>query len=372
MRLLKARCTWRWGGPFRTRSDPFPDFGPRYPEQPPSASEIGRRWQANMDRHILTGGEFLSMPPSVDVPDVRTVSGFREFLLRLLLFLRDQFVYDDIGRWPGLDWPHGRVDAYARHIVERLGLRSVASFRGLWPLVAGAPQRRDRPCPCGSGRLYERCHRRDVEALRWIRHHEKRLAIVATIEAETPCFVDGDAPSSTVHSLSRYSIRALVERSDGRFIRLCRAGRPAWTSVSSIVVVIETAVAGAGSQALITSKGELHSATGLHLACAICAVTLLVLAVAAALWVVFPRLRCRRTAELAQDGAIYFGHLRQRSPQDIHAALTAMTPDEELRQLALQLHATGEVAWRKHSWLQRSLILFGVGAALLFLAFAAF
>ena len=141
---------------------------------------------------------------------------------------------------------------------------------------------------------------------------------------------------------------------------------------SSIVVVVETAVAGAGAKALITENGELHSATGLHLACAIVAVTLLVLAVAAALWVVFPRLERRRTAELAEDGAIYFGHLRQRSPRDIQAALTAMTPDEELRQLALQLHTTGGVAWRKHAWLQRSLILFAAGAALLVLAFGAF
>lgn len=141
---------------------------------------------------------------------------------------------------------------------------------------------------------------------------------------------------------------------------------------SSIVVVIETAVAGAGAKALITAKGELHSATGLYLACAICAVAFLVVAVGAALWVVFPRLERRRTAEQAPTGVIYFGHLRQRSPEDIHAALTAMTPDEELRQLALQLHVTGHVAWRKHTWLQCSLVSFAIGAALLVLAFTAF
>ena len=43
----------------------------------------------------------------------------------------------------------------------------------------------------------------------------------------------------------------------------------AWTSSvdvkSSIVVVIETAVAAARAKALITEKGELHSAVGLHL-----------------------------------------------------------------------------------------------------------
>lgn len=141
---------------------------------------------------------------------------------------------------------------------------------------------------------------------------------------------------------------------------------------SSIVVVIETAVAGAAAQALVTSKGELHSAVGLHLATAICAMTALVLAVGCALWVVFPRLERNRTSRLAPTGLIYFGHLRARSPADIAAALNEMTPEKERLQLAEQLHVTGGVAWRKHAWLQASLVLFAVGSALLVFAFVAF
>jgi hypothetical protein len=137
---------------------------------------------------------------------------------------------------------------------------------------------------------------------------------------------------------------------------------------SSIVVVIETAVAGAAAKALITEKGELHSAVGLHLATAICAMTALVLAVGCALWVVFPRLKRNRTTTLAPTGLIYFGHTRARSPADIAAALEKMTPEEERP----QLHVTGNVAWRKHAWLQASLGLFTVGSAFLVLAFVAF
>jgi hypothetical protein len=114
------------------------------------------------------------------------------------------------------------------------------------------------------------------------------------------------------------------------------------------------------------------TATGLHLATAITAVTLLVFAVACSLWVVFPRLERRRTAELASEGLVYFGHLRRRDPGDIAAALAALTPAEERRQLAAQLRITGNVAWRKHAWLQRSLALFGVGAILLVVSFVAF
>jgi hypothetical protein len=148
-----------------------------------------------------------------------------------------------------------------------------------------------------------------------------------------------------------------------------------WTAsvdIKSSIVVIETAVAGAAAKVLITDKGELHSAVGLHLAAAICATTALVLAVGCALWVVFPRLERSRTSTLAPSGLIYFGHLRARRPADIATALAGMTPDEERRQLAQQLHMTGQVAWRNHAWLPASLGLFALGSALLVLAFVAF
>lgn len=150
----------------------------------------------------------------------------------------------------------------------------------------------------------------------------------------------------------------------------------AWTASvdikSSIVIVIETAVTGAGLKALVTEKGELHGTEGLQLATAISAVSALVAAVACALWVVFPRLERIRTPGAAPDGLIYFGHLRARSEADIANALAGMSPTEERAQLARQLRITGDIAWRKHSWLQRSLTLFVVGSALLVLAFVAF
>jgi Family of unknown function (DUF5706) len=141
---------------------------------------------------------------------------------------------------------------------------------------------------------------------------------------------------------------------------------------ASIVLVVETAVAGAATRALIADDGDLHAATGLHLASAITAVSILVIAVGCALWVVFPRLERRRTAELAPEGLVYFGHLRLRSPDDIAAALASLTPEEERHQLAMQLHVTGNVAWRKHAWLQRSVALFALGASLLVISFVAF
>jgi ubiquitin-protein ligase len=158
------------------------DFGPRYPQVPPTVYETGGRWRPNMDRHIVCDGSFCLWLPNVDPPDVSAASGFREFLLRLLLFLRDQFVYDDLGRWPGRDWPHGPIDAYACHVSERLGVRDTATFKLLWQLVIGGQHRPDRRCPCGSKLHYDRCHRRDIDALRWIGRHKSRAQIAAAIE----------------------------------------------------------------------------------------------------------------------------------------------------------------------------------------------
>jgi pycsar effector protein len=149
-----------------------------------------------------------------------------------------------------------------------------------------------------------------------------------------------------------------------------------WTasvdSKASIVVVVETAVAGAATSALITNRGELHNAVGLHLACAIAAVALLILAVICALLVVFPRLERSRTRRLAAEGLIYFGHLRERGIDDIAQALAELTPEQERRQLASQLCITGAVAWRKHSWLQRSLVCFALGAVVLVVTYTGF
>jgi hypothetical protein len=141
---------------------------------------------------------------------------------------------------------------------------------------------------------------------------------------------------------------------------------------ASIVLVVESAVAGAATRALITTNGELHKAIGLHLACAIVAVILLVLGVACSLWVVFPRLERSRTHRLAANGLIYFGHLREREIDDIAHALAELTPEQERRQLASQLRVTGNVAWRKHAWLQGSLACFAAGSLLLVVAYTAF
>lgn len=139
---------------------------------------------------------------------------------------------------------------------------------------------------------------------------------------------------------------------------------------ASIAMVVQTALAGAGLHALIAHDGELHDAVGLHLACTIVAVTLLVISVGCCLWVIFPRLHRRR--DPPPQGLIYFGDLRILKADEIALALTTLTQEQECTQLAHQMRITSVVAWRKHSWLQHSLVAFVLGATLLVTSYVAF
>lgn len=144
-------------------------FDEHYPRVPPRVFDLGRRWAPDDDRHLMANHEFCLWLPHVDTPKVEADSELREFALRLLPFLRDQFVYDDLGRWPGRDWRHGRRAAYAQHLIEALNVTDPAMFRRLWPTLLGQRPGPGGPCPCGSRIPYRRCHQPTIERLSWVR-----------------------------------------------------------------------------------------------------------------------------------------------------------------------------------------------------------
>jgi hypothetical protein len=157
-------------------------FDLNYPSSPPRIYDRLRRWRPLDDRHLMPGGEFCLWLAYVDVPDFTDPASFRTLLLRLLPFLRDQFVFDDLGRWPGPQWAHGQRDAYAQHLIERLGLKKPTDVDVFWPAVLGALQRQDRACPCGSRLPYGRCHRPAVEELQWVRRLPVREELPAAVK----------------------------------------------------------------------------------------------------------------------------------------------------------------------------------------------
>jgi len=136
---------------------------------------------------------------------------------------------------------------------------------------------------------------------------------------------------------------------------------------ASIVLVVEVAVAGGAVQTL---TGDLDVVGGGHLFAIIATLVALGLSVGCALGVVFPRLARRQSAQGV--GLLYFGHLRALTVAEIGKRLHSMDVDEEREQLAAQLEIMARVAWRKHAWLQASIVIFVVGVVGLVLTLALF
>lgn len=157
-------------------------FGREYPRTPPRVYETGRRWRPQDDRHIMAGHEFCLWLDHVDTPSFDTVEDLRREILRLLMFLRDQFVYDDLGRWPGAQWRHHAPAAYAQHLTEVLHITDAEVFRQLWPALLGQAPNPGQPCPCGSRVSYRRCHYTVIEHLSWVRGLKDRERLPAAVE----------------------------------------------------------------------------------------------------------------------------------------------------------------------------------------------
>ena len=144
----------------------------------------------------------------------------------------------------------------------------------------------------------------------------------------------------------------------------------AWTgkvdTKASIALAIESAILGFAltqseqGKALAGLDGAANSWYHVGLA-------LVVVAIACALWVVFPRLRrwqTRRAADEWRGNTIYFGHLRHWNPDELAAALdNAFLSHGD--QLAAQLVRMSRIAWSKHAWLQVSLVALALGTAVL-------
>jgi hypothetical protein len=90
------------------------------------------------------------------------------------------------------------------------------------------------------------------------------------------------------------------------------------------------------------------------------------LSILLALAVVFPQIARLKSRRNWKSNMIFFGHLRRWQPAELAEALRQGPPEEE--QLARQLVEMSKVAWRKHAWLQWSVVSFIAGSTCLLLA----
>lgn len=134
---------------------------------------------------------------------------------------------------------------------------------------------------------------------------------------------------------------------------------------SSIALGIEVAVFGF-VVALSEKPGRFSALKGANLRFFQAGLVLALISILLSLAVVFPQLNGIKARRHWKTNMIYFGHLRRWNPADLAKALAAGLPEEE--QLARQLVEMSKIAWRKHVWLQWSLLSFAAGAVCLLIA----
>jgi hypothetical protein len=134
---------------------------------------------------------------------------------------------------------------------------------------------------------------------------------------------------------------------------------------ASIALAIEAAIAGFVIT-LSTNSGRLTGLHGYRADVDHVGLILLAASVVASLAVVMPQLSRLKARRNWSSNMIYFGHLRRWDPDALAKALSTDIPTTT--QLARQLVEMSKIAWRKHAWLQWSLILLFIASVLLVIA----
>jgi len=139
----------------------------------------------------------------------------------------------------------------------------------------------------------------------------------------------------------------------------------AWTarvdSKAALFLATQTAVLVATAAAFATDK-SLGALDGHNRTAAIIGALISMLAVIVAGSAVIPMLGRSKTHKAVHDQhLIYFGHLRHRTHAGVKSDLAALTHDQELDQLGLQIIALSSRNWSKHQRLQIAMILGALG-----------
>ncbi len=152
--VLEAECGVLTKIPIRV------DFPYDYPASEPVAYDAAAFFPRDVDRHILSDGQFcLWLPPCSPWDEGDPNSSLLRFLDEVTVFLERQLIYDATGgkEWPGPQQRHGKY-GYLDFMLSIWGDNG-EHFRALFPVIVGRESPgRNEPCPCGSQVKYKRCH----------------------------------------------------------------------------------------------------------------------------------------------------------------------------------------------------------------------
>lgn len=144
------------------------------------------------------------------------------------------------------------------------------------------------------------------------------------------------------------------------------AALDSWTGKVDTKASIALAIEGAAFGFALSQSREgeaLASLDGWHETLYYIGLGFVLLSIGCALLTVFPRLRRRASGRRSEwrKNTIYFGHLRHWDPAELARELEGDNLPHGT-QLATQLVSMAKVAWRKHAWLQGSLLSLAVAS----------
>ncbi len=134
-------------------------FPAAYPGDEPTTFETAGRFARGGDNHINSDGSFCLWTPEESLWDPRDPDALLRYLEQLVVYIDKQLVFEVTRRWPGGQRPHGESgrEAAICEIAKcdlhaaKIGRRIAESGKGYIGRKAA--------CPCGSGAIFEKCHR---------------------------------------------------------------------------------------------------------------------------------------------------------------------------------------------------------------------
>ncbi len=151
-----------------------------------------------------------------------------------------------------------------------------------------------------------------------------------------------------------------TERDAAEFAWRVHVAQESWASRADVKASILLALEGGALYAVVSAAsngGLLTRLAGWHRAAELAGLAILLFAVSAAATAVFPRLGRTTKHNHGRHDVIYFGRLRQWNATELRTRLASLTLDEELDALSRQLVQMSRQNWRKHRWVQISLVL---------------
>jgi hypothetical protein len=141
------------------------EFSRDFPMVPPVVFDVGERLPRDIDRHVYSDGHaclevwpvWLAQNPAATA--VTVLNGpVRNFFL-------SQSYYEATGEWPFGEYSHGH-EGQREALRDAVRADSTADKDLLWRVYGLLkPPRRQNACPCGSRRLYRKCHRAELMAV---------------------------------------------------------------------------------------------------------------------------------------------------------------------------------------------------------------